>query len=186
MPYIIINGLRMQEPVNMARPSDSNKKKESTLPVKKKQNQPLKKGQSSTKRSDKSAPQTKKTTREPAVPSRFPIVALGASAGGLEAFETFFTAMPPKSGIAFVLIAHLDPTYVSLLPELIQRHTQMVVAQMQDEMLVEPDHVYVTPPQQNADHSQRHPQFEGIRCATRTQSPDRFVLSRPGKRPGRT
>jgi len=53
--------------------------------------------------------------------TKFPIVGIGASAGGLEAFEQFFDAMPVNSGIAFILISQLDPTHVSLLPELIQK-----------------------------------------------------------------
>ncbi|MCU7829290.1 MAG: PAS domain-containing protein [Candidatus Thiodiazotropha sp. (ex Myrtea sp. 'scaly one' KF741663)] len=79
----------------------------------------------------------------------FPIVALGASAGGLEAFETFFKAMPHDSGIAFVLVAHLDPTHVSLLPELVQKHSKMQVHQVKDGMKVECNHVYVIPPNKN-------------------------------------
>ncbi len=71
----------------------------------------------------------------------FPIVALGASAGGLEAFEAFFKAMRHDSGMAFVLIAHLDPTHVSLLPELLQKRSRMKVHQAQDGMQVQPDHV---------------------------------------------
>ena len=58
-------------------------------------------------------------------PATFPIVGIGASAGGLEAFSTFFTAMPEDSGIAFVLVAHLDPDHISMLPELIQKKTQI-------------------------------------------------------------
>ncbi|MCP4196780.1 MAG: chemotaxis protein CheR, partial [Proteobacteria bacterium] len=80
---------------------------------------------------------------------RFPIVALGASAGGLEAFETFFKAMPSDSGIAFVLIAHLDPTHVSLLPELVQKRSSMRVHQVRDGMKVERNNVYVIPPNKN-------------------------------------
>ncbi|MCU7806350.1 MAG: PAS domain S-box protein [Candidatus Thiodiazotropha sp. (ex Semelilucina semeliformis)] len=79
----------------------------------------------------------------------FPIVALGASAGGLEAFETFFKAMPHDSGIAFVLVAHLDPTHVSLLPELVQKHSKMQVHQVKDGMKVACNHVYVIPPNKN-------------------------------------
>ena len=78
--------------------------------------------------------------------SGFPIVAIGASAGGLEAFEIFFDAMPSNSGIGFILVAHLDPTHVSLLPELLQKHTKMEVRQIQDGMKVLPDNVYVIPP----------------------------------------
>ena len=80
---------------------------------------------------------------------RFPIVGIGASAGGLEAFETFFKAMPSDSGMAFVLVAHLDPTHISLLPELVQKHTQMKVFQVEDGVVVEPNAVYVIPPNKN-------------------------------------
>jgi len=76
----------------------------------------------------------------------FRIVALGASAGGLEAFETFFKALPPDTGMAFILIAHLDPTHISLLPELIQKRTKMDVRKICDGMRVERNHVYVIPP----------------------------------------
>ena len=78
--------------------------------------------------------------------TNFPVAAIGASAGGLEAFEAFFKSMPMDAGIAFVLIAHLDPTHVSLLPELLQKHTKMQVQQIQDGMQVKPNNVYVIPP----------------------------------------
>lgn len=80
---------------------------------------------------------------------KFPIVALGASAGGLEAFESFFKSMNPNSGIAFILVAHLDPTHVSLLPELIQRNTKMKVHQAKDGVKVERNNIYVIPPNKN-------------------------------------
>ncbi len=76
----------------------------------------------------------------------FPIVGIGASAGGLEAFEAFFTAMPPDSGMAFVLVTHLDPSHASILPELIQKKTTMPVKQVTDNMTVEPNQVYIIPP----------------------------------------
>jgi two-component system CheB/CheR fusion protein len=75
-----------------------------------------------------------------------PIVGIGASAGGLEAFEAFFTAMPPDSDIAFVLVSHLDPTHVSIMPELIRKRTKMQVKQIEDGMRVQPNTVYVVPP----------------------------------------
>jgi two-component system CheB/CheR fusion protein len=77
------------------------------------------------------------------------IVGIGASAGGLEAFEAFFSAMPADSGIAFILVSHLDPTHISILPELIQKHTKMPVLQIRDGMQMEPNTVYVVPPNQN-------------------------------------
>ena len=52
------------------------------------------------------------------------IVGMGASTGGLEAFEQFFSNMPSVSGLAFILVSHLDPTHISILPELIQRSTR--------------------------------------------------------------
>ena len=76
----------------------------------------------------------------------FPIVGIGASAGGLEAFESFFKEMPPDSDIAFALVSHLDPTHTSILPELIQKKTKMSVKQVKDGMKVEPNHVYIIPP----------------------------------------
>jgi two-component system, chemotaxis family, CheB/CheR fusion protein len=76
----------------------------------------------------------------------FPVVAVGASAGGLEAFEAFFKAMPSDSGMAFVLVAHLDPTHVSLLPELVQKSTKMSVSQIRNGMKMKPNAVYVIPP----------------------------------------
>ena len=64
----------------------------------------------------------------------------------MEAFETFFKAMPSDSGIAFVVIAHLDPTHVSILPELIQKKTSMQVSTVKDGIVVKPNFVYVIPP----------------------------------------
>jgi two-component system CheB/CheR fusion protein len=75
----------------------------------------------------------------------FPIVGIGASAGGLEAMELFFKNMPQYSGMAFVVIQHLDPTHVGILPEL-QRNTAMEVLQVTDRLKVLPDHIYVIPP----------------------------------------
>lgn len=77
---------------------------------------------------------------------RFPVVGLGGSAGGLEAFEQFFRNLPPDSGMAFVLISHLDPSRASILTDIMQRNTAMPVVEAQDQMSVLPDHVYVIPP----------------------------------------
>lgn len=76
----------------------------------------------------------------------FPVVAIGASAGGLEAFEHFFTHMPPDTGMAFVIVQHLDPSHKSILAELIRRYTRMEVSQVKDGVMVEPNSVYVIPP----------------------------------------
>jgi two-component system CheB/CheR fusion protein len=79
-------------------------------------------------------------------PSAFPIVGVGASAGGLEAIESFLKNVPASSGMAFVVVQHLDPTHKGLLVELLQRATKMPVVQITDRMKVVPDHVYVIPP----------------------------------------
>src|SRR6185312_1414239 len=81
-----------------------------------------------------------------AEPDRFLIAALGASAGGLEALEKFFTHTPPDSGIAFVVVMHLSPDHTSALPELLARCTQMTVKQVQDTSTVAPNCVYIIPP----------------------------------------
>ena len=76
----------------------------------------------------------------------FPIVGVGASAGGLEALERFLKGVPEGSGMAFVVVQHLDPTQPGMLPELLQRATSMRVFQVTDGLPVEPDCVYVIPP----------------------------------------
>ena len=74
------------------------------------------------------------------------VVGLGGSAGALKSFEDFFTAMPADSGAAFVIIQHLAPTHASLLPELVAQHTRMKVVQAQEAVPVEPNCVYIIPP----------------------------------------
>jgi two-component system CheB/CheR fusion protein len=82
----------------------------------------------------------------PIPPADFPVVALGASAGGLDAFRKLFDALPGQSGMAFILIQHLDPTHASMMVDLLATHTKMKVAQATDGMPLEPAHVYVIPP----------------------------------------
>jgi two-component system CheB/CheR fusion protein len=79
----------------------------------------------------------------------FPIVGIGASAGGLEAIEQFVRHMRPDAGIAFIVIPHLDPSHASMMTDLIRRFTKMAVVEAGDGMQVEPDHVYVIPPNRN-------------------------------------
>jgi len=78
--------------------------------------------------------------------SQFPIVCIGASAGGLEAFEQFLSNVPKDSGMAYIVIQHLDPTQKGMLPELLQRISSMEVLQVKDRMTVKPNRVYVIPP----------------------------------------
>jgi chemotaxis protein methyltransferase CheR/two-component system CheB/CheR fusion protein len=75
-----------------------------------------------------------------------PIIGIGASAGGLEALEEFFSHVPASPGVAFVVIQHLDPTHKGIMPELLQRSTLMKVTQAGNRMKVKPNCVYVIPP----------------------------------------
>jgi len=76
----------------------------------------------------------------------FPIVGIGASAGGLAACRTLLGALAPGNGMAFILVQHLDPTHESMMVELLAGHTPMIVRQASDGVSIEPDHVYVIPP----------------------------------------
>jgi len=76
----------------------------------------------------------------------FPIVGIAASAGGLEAFTELLKHLPTDTGMAFVLIQHLDPNHKSLLTEILARSTQMPVSEVTDGIEVEPNQVYIIPP----------------------------------------
>ncbi len=76
----------------------------------------------------------------------FPIVGIGASAGGLDAFTQLLKALPTNTGMAFVVVSHLAPTRESLLAEILSRATEMSVMEVTDEPAVLPNHVYVIPP----------------------------------------
>jgi chemotaxis methyl-accepting protein methylase len=76
----------------------------------------------------------------------FPIVGIGASAGGLEALDIFLRNVPAKSGIAFIIVQHLEPTQKDFMVELLQRSTAMKVVQVKDRTVVRPGCVYVIPP----------------------------------------
>jgi two-component system, chemotaxis family, CheB/CheR fusion protein len=76
----------------------------------------------------------------------FPIVGIGASAGGLVALQQFLSRVPSGSGMAYVIVQHLDPNREGMLVELLQRHTSMPVAEAQDLTQVLAEHVYVIPP----------------------------------------
>ena len=91
------------------------------------------------------------------------VVGIGASAGGLEACEQFFSHLPPDTGMAFVLVQHLEPTHKGMMPELLGRHTKMQVVQVQDGMQVQPNCVYVIPP--NADLAILHGKLQVLEPA---------------------
>jgi len=79
----------------------------------------------------------------------FPIVGIGASAGGLEAFSQLLEHLPPDTGMGLVLVQHLDPSHSSALTELLGRTTRLPVTEVKNGTVVEPNHVYVIPPNVN-------------------------------------
>ena len=76
----------------------------------------------------------------------FPVVGIGASAGGLDALNAFFDNVPAQSGTAYIVAQHLDPTHESLMAELLSRHVDLPVTLVQRRTPLQPDHVYVMPP----------------------------------------
>ena len=106
--------------------------------------------QAASKQATPATPATPATQTTPAAEtlSGFPIVGLGASAGGLAAFEAFFSGLPADidPGMAFVLVQHLDPTHNSILVELVARYTRMPVSTVEDGTVVKPNCVYIIPP----------------------------------------
>src|SRR6202451_221589 len=89
--------------------------------------------------------QVEQSPEQPSV--EFPIVGIGASAGGLSAFESFFSAMPEKDpGMAYVLVQHLARDHKSILSELLRRYTSMDVFEVEDGMVIKPNCAYIIPP----------------------------------------
>lgn len=83
---------------------------------------------------------------EPAAHDAFPVVGIGASAGGLEACRKLLDGLPVRTGMAFILVQHLEPDHDSLMVELLASHTRLKVLEAGDGMLVAPEHLYVIPP----------------------------------------
>src|SRR5579863_465115 len=79
----------------------------------------------------------------------FPIVGIGASAGGLEAFTQLLRNLPATTGMAYIYVQHLDPTHDSFLTVILSRVTAMPVNEARDALVIEPDHVYVMVPNTN-------------------------------------
>lgn len=113
--------------------------------------EPIKKKQSGEKKpsleeNPASEKQTSETSADTPKGERFPITCIGASAGGLEAIQNFLTNMPVETGIAFIVVTHMDPHHASLMPSLIQNRTKIPVFQVKSGTTVEPDTIYVIPP----------------------------------------
>src|SRR5688500_4718691 len=75
----------------------------------------------------------------------FPVVGIGASAGGLDAFKRFVSSISIDSGMAYILVQHLHPDHNSMLPEILQRETRVPVKQIVDNVEVKPDNIYIIP-----------------------------------------
>jgi len=91
------------------------------------------------------AKKNKSKPQPPATVQNFPIIGIGASAGGLDAFKRLLTAIPEDSGMAYVLVQHLDPSHESVLPEILQRVTKIPVHEITEDIHLAPDHIYVIP-----------------------------------------
>ena len=101
-------------------------------------------------------PNKKVKKSEPTTVDRaFPIVGIGASAGGLEAFLLLFAKMPVDTGMAFVLVQHLDPTHPSLSVEIISRSTKLKVEEVKNKTRIQSNHIYVIPPNHNMEIQDR-------------------------------
>src|ERR1041384_5589572 len=94
---------------------------------------------------DRKTASARARAHEPHAPAACAVVTIGASAGGLETFQQFFAHMPADSGMAFVLIQHLDPNHETLIPELLTKYTSMSVQRVLEPTAIEPNRVYVIP-----------------------------------------
>jgi len=81
----------------------------------------------------------------PFLPGLFPVVGIGASAGGLDAFKRLLRAIPQHSAMAFILVQHLEPTHESLLPDILQKVTSIPIKEITNNVLMEPDRIYIIP-----------------------------------------
>src|SRR5262245_33114396 len=89
---------------------------------------------------------SKKAVLPPLADSDFPIVGIGASAGGLEAVSQLLENLSPQTGMAFVLVQHLEPNHESALATLLARVTHMRVNEARNNLQLEPNHIYIIPP----------------------------------------
>lgn len=111
-------------------------------------------------------PRPKETRTE-----EFPVVGIGASAGGLDACKKLLAAIPAASGMAYILVQHLDPTHESLMVDLLEGHTAVAVIQAVAGLKIEPDHVYVIPPGKHISVLRGHlrltqpPDTQGVRTS---------------------
>jgi two-component system CheB/CheR fusion protein len=96
----------------------------------------------------KASEETEKTKagKQEAPEEGFPVVAIGASAGGLHALEGFMRHLPESPGMAFVILQHLDPRRQSIMPSILREYTDLPIVEIEDDIYIEPDRIYVRPP----------------------------------------
>jgi two-component system CheB/CheR fusion protein len=112
-----------------------------------------------------------------------PIVGIGASAGGVEALEQFFKAIPADHGMAFVVVTHLSPSHESMLAEILGRATRMPVFYARDGELVQPQQVHVLPPGATLTIRERRLRLRLTGAADRERTPiDVFFIRSPRTR----
>jgi two-component system CheB/CheR fusion protein len=111
----------------------------------------MKKQASPTKTAKSKEPASREIKEKPAPPARqvFPVVGIGASAGGLEPLETFFACIPAdRPDLAFVVIQHLSPQHKSIIGEILKKDTDMPIKEIKNGMRIEPNNIYFNPPDQ--------------------------------------
>lgn len=135
--------------------STAESKSKSTRSAAIKKSPPLKKAKAKPKKETKTKSKAKKvSSRKPVSSPRFkgssfPIVGIGASAGGLEAFKEFFSGISADSGLAFILVTHQHPTHTTVLPELLSKSTSMKIITAKNGMKVQPNTIYLNPAGKN-------------------------------------
>src|SRR5262245_51911487 len=106
----------------------------------------------------------------------FHVLGIGASAGGLAALRTFFSHLPPEPGYACVVVMHLSPEHESHLTQLLQPYTQMPVCQVVKTTALEPNHVYVIPPNANLNSIDTHLRLSELEARRMNRAPiDHFL-----------
>ena len=133
------------------------------------------------------AKQSAGKTANAAKKKKFIVVGIGASAGGLEAMQAFVKNLPQKCPeMAFVIVSHLDPKHASLMPELLQKNTGMQVSQIENGMKIEPNRIFVIPPDRDLELTDNTFRLKKISSEPGPRAPINHFLSSLANRRGET